>query len=362
MISIIIPTYNEIENIDPLIKAIKVILAKYNYEIIFVDDNSPDNTASKIKNIASSNNSIRCIKRIGRRGLSSAVIEGILSSSAQLIIVMDGDMQHDESILPTMIEMLIDEKLDIIVASRFSSGSSFDSFTIIRKTISNIGIFLAKKITGVKLADPMSGFFIIKRDVFDEVAPNLTGLGFKILLDIFAASKKNLNFKEIGFKFKDRKSGVSKLDSLVIWEYLLMLWETKLGYFIPARFVSFCLIGTLGLFIHLLSLYILINLDQNFLVSQGISTFIAMTFNFFLNNLLTYRDIRLKGFLIIRGLVLFYLTCGIGAIANIGVANSMFIGKIPGTEGIWYLSGIVGAFVGVIWNFLMSSVLTWKRK
>ncbi len=361
-ISIIIPTYNESRNIKLLIESLKKTLISYSFEIIFVDDNSPDKTFGLIKEISKKDNKIRCIRRINRRGLSSAVIEGALSSSAEYLIVMDADMQHDESIIPLMIDTLEREKLDLVVASRFTEGSTVKNFSFVRNLISKVGNYLARKITGVSLKDSMSGFFLIKRNIFDNVAENLSGIGFKILLDIFSASKKDIKYKEVSFKFRERNAGSSKLDSLVIWEFLLLLWDSKLGFIIPARFISFCIIGSLGLIIHIISLMVFNHFDISFLFSQTFSTFIAMTFNFFMNNTLTYRDVRKKGFNLIKGLFLFYIICGVGAIANIGVANALFIGKIPGSEGLWYLSGIFGALVGVIWNFVMSSLITWKIK
>ena len=271
-------------------------------------------------------------------------------------------MQHDESKLPSMIKNLKKEKLDIVIGSRFTKGSIVRDFSSLRLLASKLSNYLARIITGVRLTDPMSGFFIMKRSAFDSAAQNLSGLGFKILLDIFASSKNSLKYKEIDYVFRKRNSGISKLDSLVIWEYLLLLWETRLGFIIPARFISFCFIGSIGLGVHLLCLFILRNLTDSFIIAQFLSTFTAMTSNFFLNNLLTYRDVRHKGVNIIKGLIIFYLTCGIGVLANVGLANSLFTGIIPGTEGFWYLSGIFGAFVGVVWNFLMSTLITWKVK
>ena len=152
------------------------------------------------------------------------------------------------------------------------------------------------------------------------------------------------------------------MDSLVFWEYLLLLWETKFGKIVPARFVSFCTIGGSGVIIHLVILYILTSLHFSFLYSQSIATLTAMTSNFFLNNVLTYRDRRKKGISAFKALILFYMTCGLGAVANVGIANSLYIGKINEVSFSWYISGIIGALVGAIWNFLMSSLITWRTK
>mgnify|MGYP001310034668 CR=1 FL=1 len=362
-LSIITPTYNEAKNVEPFILSIKKVFNKsYNYEIIFVDDNSGDRTYEIVKGLVKKYDNVRCLRRIGRRGLSSAVIEGCLSSSADLMLVMDADLQHDENKILHMINLQKKYNLDIVIGSRFKDTNYSAGLSKNRNVISKTANWLAKKISGVKLSDPMSGFFLVKRNFFEKIAHKLTGLGFKILLDIFSASNNNIKYKEIGFNFKSRRFGESKLDSLVFWEYLLLLWETKFGKIVPARFVSFCTIGGSGVIIHLVILYILTSLHFSFLYSQSIATLTAMTSNFFLNNVLTYRDRRKKGISAFKALILFYMTCGLGAVANVGIANSLYIGKINEVSFSWYISGIIGALVGAIWNFLMSSLITWRTK
>ncbi len=362
LLSIITPTYNEALNIEKFIRGIEKAIKIKNYEIIFVDDNSIDKTYEVIKRIAKKKQNIRCLRRVGRRGLSSAVIEGCLSSSSDLLLIMDADLQHDEKKIPIMLKKLISENLDLVIASRFLDSKKTEGLSKYRNFLSNVANKISNKISGANLSDPMSGFFLIKRKVFDNIAPNLSGIGFKILLDIFSSCKGKVKFAEVHFEFKKRKYGDSKLDSLVIWEYLLLLWDCKFGKIVPAKFLSFCLIGGSGVFVHLLVLYILINAEFNFLYAQTFSTLTAMTTNFFLNNILTYRDNRKKGIDAFKSLIIFYITCGIGASANIGISNLLFIGNIKGISGIWYISGFLGAFVGAVWNFLMSSLITWRQK
>lgn len=361
-LSIISPTYNEAENIKKFVKLIELALSEYNYEIIFIDDNSKDKTYDIVKEIASKKTHVRCIRRIGRRGLSSAVIEGCLSSSSDLLLVMDSDLQHDEKKIPIMVKLLKEKKLDLVIASRFLDHKRTQGLSTYRNVMSKFANFLANTISSAKLTDPMSGFFLIRRTVFDQLAQNLSGLGFKILLDIFSTSKNRLKYAEISFTFKKRLYGESKLDSLVIWEYLLLLWQSKFGNFIPARFLSFCLIGGSGVFIHITALYFFINLNISFIYAQTYSTIVAMTSNFYLNNILTYRDRRKKGLDAFKALILFYITCGIGASANIGISNLLYVSNISGISKVWFVSGLMGAIVGSIWNFLMSSLVTWKNK
>ena len=307
LLSIITPTYNEVGNIAKFVNLIELTLKNYDYEIIFVDDNSSDKTHEIIKNLSSKKPHIRCLRRIGRRGLSSAVIEGCLSSSSDLLLVMDADLQHDEKKIPLMLQLIEEKQLDLVIASRFLSHKKVLSLTKYRNALSKFANFLANTISKAKLTDPMSGFFLIKRTVFDQIAPNLSGLGFKILLDIFSSSKNRLKYKEISFTFKKRVCGESKLDSLVLWEYFLLLWQSKFGNIISARFFSFCLIGGSGVFVHIVALYFFINFNFSFLYAQTLSTFAAMTSNFFLNNMLTYRDKRKKGSAAFKALLLFYL-------------------------------------------------------
>ena len=362
LLSIIVPTYNESKNILPFVKAITSTIKSKDYEIIFVDDDSADKTYKIVNDISYKFNMVRCIRRIGRRGLSSAVIEGCLSSSSTLLLVMDADLQHDEKKIPEMISLMKKEKLDLVVGSRFLYNTKTTGLSKSRNYLSNLANFLAIKVSGVNLSDPMSGFFIIRRSSFETVVLNLSGLGFKILLDIFSASRKPLKYKEIQFKFKSRRFGNSKLDSLVIWEYFMLLWDSKFGKLMSSRFLSFCIIGGSGVFVHLLCLYILKDTSLGFLYSQIFATMVAMTSNFLLNNILTYRDRRKVGLKAVKALLIFYITCGLGATANVGIANFFYQGNINNISGLWYISGLLGAFVGTIWNYLMSSLVTWKIK
>ena len=360
-LSIIAPTYNEAQNIEPFILAVKKAMKNFrDYEIIFVDDNSQDKTYEVVKRYSKKYKNIRCIRRIQRRGLSSAVIEGCLSSSSDFLVIMDADLQHDENKILEMIRIQKIYNLDIVVGSRFLKKSFTSALSRKRNFISKFANWLANKISRVELSDPMSGFFLVKREIIENHAPKLTGLGFKILLDIFSSAGNKVKYKEISFNFKTRKFGESKLDTLVVWEYLLLLWETRFGKLIPARFLSFCAIGGTGVLAHLIILSILKNQGLSFVMSQSIATFSAMTSNFFLNNVLTYRDRQKKGAQIIKGLIIFYITCGLGAVANVGIANYLYLEKLNELSISWYISGIVGALVGAVWNFLMSSMLTWK--
>jgi dolichol-phosphate mannosyltransferase len=356
-LSVIVPTFNESGNVAELVHKLETVLSGMRWEVIFVDDDSPDGTADEVRSLAQMKSTVRCIHRIGRRGLSRAVIEGMLASSAPYLAVMDADLQHDESVLPRMIETLREGALDVVVASRYCVGGGIGAWDGRRAAMSRFATTLSRMIVAADLSDPMSGFFVIRRETLQRVVRRLSGEGYKILLDVFASSPTPLKFAEIPYTFQERKHGQSKLDSAVVWEYLLLIVDKKIGHIVPARFALFSLVGLSGVLVHFTVLSTLFKIaGLTFVVSQSTATFIAMTSNFFLNNLLTYRDRRLKGIRLYGGLLSFYLICSVGVVGNVGVARFVFE-----HEHGWILSGLAGVFVGVVWNYVASAMFTWRR-
>jgi dolichol-phosphate mannosyltransferase len=204
----------------------------------------------------------------------------------------------------------------------------------------------------------MSGFFMVTRPAFEGSMRSLSAIGFKILVDLFASAPRPLRFKELPFVFRQRLHGESKLDSMVALEFALLLLDKMFGRYLPVRFLMFGLIGGSGVVVHLLTLGVLNQaMSVRFVLAQTAATFIAMTSNFFLNNALTYRDRRLRGRGVLWGLASFYLVCGFGVIANVGIANFAFE-----REWTWWVSGLVGAVVGAVWNYAVSSIVTWRKK
>jgi len=355
VLSVIIPTFNEVQNVPILVSRLSAALAGIEWEAIFVDDDSPDGTTEAIRQIARSNPRVRCIRRVGRRGLAGACIEGMLSSSARAVAIMDGDLQHDEKLLPDMLSR-IESGCDLVIGSRFTEGGSSDQgFSRVRQKGSEFATLLAQKLFGVNLSDPMSGFFMIDRSAFERIAPKLSTRGFKILLDIMASSGGSLKVAELPFVFGARQHGASKLDNMVVLEYLGLLLAKLSGDRISIRFVLFALVGATGLAVHLLALHQALALSVSFDWAQTFAAFTAMTWNFFLNNQLTYRDKRLKGSSILIGLLTFYAVCSVGTIANVGVATWVY-----GAHPLWWLAGTAGAIMGVVFNYAASSALTWR--
>jgi dolichol-phosphate mannosyltransferase len=357
-ISIVVPTFSEAENIAELHARLSAVLGSESWELIFVDDDSPDGTADLARALSNQDQRVRCIQRIGRRGLSTAVVEGALSSSAPYVAVMDADLQHDESILPAMLHELRSRKLDIVVGSRYVAGGGTGDWQESRKTISRIASRMAKGLVPENLHDPMSGFFAVRTEALRDAARRLSGYGYKILLDLFVSAGRPLQFAEVPYTFKPRVHGQSKLDSLVAWEYLMLLVDKRIGHIIAPRLLFFVLVGGSGVALHYLILSTLyLALHVSFTVAQLSGTVLAMTSNFFLNNLFTYRDQRLRGMKLVRGLLSFYAVCGMGALANIGIAAYAFSENIQ-----WALSAAAGIVVGTLWNYLATARFTWGSR
>lgn len=363
-LSIVVPTYNESENVPLLIERLSAVLTGINWEVIFVDDDSRDGTAGVVRRLAQSattnaTGGVRVVQRIGRRGLSSACVEGALASSAPYIAVMDGDLQHDEKLLPRMLEALKKDGTEIVVGSRFVPGGDVGAFAANRIKISKAGARLARLIVKQDLSDPMSGFFMLRRDVFERVVRHLSAKGFKILLDIFASSPTPLKAVELPFTFGSRIKGESKLDTMVAWEYAMLLLDKMLGAYVPVRFLMYLGVGTFGLGVHFVVLYLTYKAQGlPFAEAQTIATIIAMAFNYWLNNVITYRDQRLKGIRFIYGFFSFAIICSIGALSNIGVASALYMED----SQTWWVAGIAGGLLGSVWNYAMTSVFTWRVK
>lgn len=357
-LAIIIPTFNEAANVELLVEAVDKAAPGIAWEMLFVDDHSPDGTAERVREIACCDPRVRIVHRYGRRGLSSACVEGIMASAAPYCIVMDADFQHDERIIPAMFAKIREGKADLVVASRYTDGGGFGAWDKRRIAISKLATRLATRLTGTVITDPMSGFFAIRRDSFMRSLPNLSSIGFKVLLDIAASAPAPLTVQEVPYTFRTRQRGESKLDSLVLWQYIELLIDKSIGRYIPTRFVSFAVVGSVGVAVHFLILTTLYKgLDYSFGVAQSVATIVAISNNFFLNNALTYNDRRLRGHKMFWGWLTFNLICATGGAANVGVADYLFARPVN-----WVLSALAGILVSVVWNYTISNAVTWRKK
>lgn len=357
-LAVVVPTLNERENVVELIRRLDVVLAGIGYEVIVVDDDSQDGTADAVRDIARRDARVRVLQRVDRRGLSSACVEGMMATAATYIAVIDADLQHDESLLPTMLERLKRESLDIVVGTRHAEGGSVGSFSGWRRTLSDAGKRCSRMISRTELSDPMSGFFMLDRRFLHEVVRSLSSVGFKILLDLVASSRRPVRVAEMPYHFRSRIHGDSKLDVLVAVEYVQLLADKALGGFVPPRFVLFAIVGAFGVILHLSVLYVMLEwAELSFVLSQTIATVLVMTTNFFMNNALTWRDYRLRGTAAVAGLLKFYVACSIGALVNIGLASSLVEYGVA-----WYVAGFAGLLVGSVWNFAVTAATTWRRR
>ena len=357
-LSVVIPTKNEAGNVEPLLKRLGVALAGIEWEAIFVDDNSDDGTPELLTKLAQADRRVRLIRRIGRRGLSSAVVEGALASTTPIVAVIDADLQHDETILPALYRAVANGDHELAIGTRYAANGSTGQWAEDRLKISRFATALASPIMKTRLSDPMSGFFAVRRDVLLEAAPRLSTVGYKILLDLVASHSRSLKVAEVGYTFGTRQHGESKLDEMVALEYIELLLDKAIGRFVPVKLVQFGAIGMLGVGVHLALLYLSLNLiGAAFATAQAVAVIGAMTFNFALNNKFTYRDQQLKGFAWVGGLFSFYLVCSLGAVANVGI-GSLVYEQFHG----WWIAGIAGAIVGSVWNYVASSWLTWTKR
>jgi dolichol-phosphate mannosyltransferase len=366
-LAIVLPTLNERGNIAPMAAKLELALGPTGWEAIFVDDDSRDGTADEARSIAALDPRIRVIQRIGRRGLASAAIEGMCATAAPFVAVMDADHQHDPSLLPRMLEALRSGECDVACASRFADGSSTAQWNRPdRERASALANALARKVTGVNLTDPMSGFFMLRSETVRANAHRLSGIGFKILLDILATVEAPLRVKEFPLDFAARAAGESKLDRTVVFEFLVGLYDKWLGRIVPTRFALFGTIGAVGVVVHMavLSAFLAVfggsfrdQLITTFEAGQTVAALVAMSFNFVLNNALTYADKRLKGpGPLLRGWLKFAATCSVGLLANVGVAAVLVRWGVHE-----YPAALAGIVIGSVWNYALSSRFVWGR-
>jgi dolichol-phosphate mannosyltransferase len=359
-LAIILPTLNERGNLASLVERIAAAMgASAGWEVIIVDDDSRDGSADEARALALSDARVRVIQRIGRRGLASAAIEGFCATAAPYVAVMDADHQHDPALLPAMLASLKAGEADICVASRFAEGASTADWAAPeRERLSAFANGLARRLTGVELTDPMSGYFMLPAAAARALVPRLSGIGFKILLDLLATADTPMRVKEFPLNFAARREGTSKLDRAILFDFLAGLYDKTLGRVIPTRFALFGTVGALGVGVHFAVLAVLLfAFGERFPLAQTAAVLVAMSFNFWLNNWLTYRDKRLTGWsALLRGWLGFIATCAVGAFANVAIATFL-----EGRGVFWALAALAGIVVGSVWNYALSSRFVWGR-
>jgi dolichol-phosphate mannosyltransferase len=356
-LSVVVPTFKERDNVPLLVEKLAHALAGIDWEVIFVDDNSPDGTAAAARAIGATDARVRCIRRIGRRGLAGACIEGMLASQAGYVAVMDADLQHDETLLAQMLARLRAGEAELAVASRYVDGGSAAGLASARREqASRLSTAVVHRLLGVALSDPMSGFFMIRRDRFEALAPQLSSQGFKILLDIAATARGQLRITELPFVFGERQYGESKLDTRVALDFAALVLAKLTGDAVSFRFLLFCLVGLTGIATHMATLQLAVT-AFSFGAAQAVATVAAITWNFVLNNMFTYRDQRLTGWQFVTGLIRFQLICAVGAISNVGIASVIYE-----RDPNWWVAGLGGALMGAVWNYVVSAAFVWRQR
>jgi dolichol-phosphate mannosyltransferase len=356
-LSVVVPTFKERDNVPLLVGKLARALAGIDWEVIFVDDNSPDGTAAAALAIGATDARVRCIRRLGRRGLAGACIEGMLASQARYVAVMDADLQHDETLLAQMLARLRAGEAELAVASRYvDGGSAVGLASVRREQASRLSTAVARRLLGVTLSDPMSGFFMIRRDRFEALAPQLSSQGFKILLDIAATARGQLRITELPFVFGERQHGESKLDTRVALDFAALVLAKLTGDAVSFRFLLFCLVGLTGIATHMATLQLAVT-TLSFGAAQAVATVAAITWNFVLNNMFTYRDQRLSGLQFLTGLIRFQLICAVGALSNVGIAAWIY-----DHDPNWWIAGLGGALMGAVWNYVVSAAFVWRQR
>ena len=353
-LTVVVPAYCERDNIPVLLRALAQALEGRDWETIIVVDDALDGTDGLVRERAQEDRRVRCIHRVGRRGLASACVEGMLASSAPYIAVIDADLQHDERLLPQMLDAIKQGGEDIVIASRYMAGGSTGELAPARVRISRVASLLGQVFAG-GLSDPMSGFFVVRRSYLEKVVRRLYGRGFKILLDLIAAARGSVRVREMPYRMRSRVHGESKLSARVIAEFFMLILYHLFGRLVPARFFVFCAVGLLGVGVHLTVLWsTYMALGASFVSSQSLATWAAMTSNFFINNAFTYSDQRLRGRQMWRGLLTFYVACAIGAIINVAIADWLYLMSVR-----YWLAGLAGAGIAAAWNFFTTASVTW---
>jgi dolichol-phosphate mannosyltransferase len=357
-LAVVVPTFNEAANVAAIVASLDKALAGIRAEIIFVDDWSRDGTADMVAAQALGRADIRVIRRYGRGGLASAVIEGMMATMAPVVAVIDGDGQHDERLLPRLFALVRGGAADVAIGSRYCRNGSTGDWGSFRLKCSRAATSLSRLVLQAPVSDPMSGFFAVRRDKVEALLPHLSGRGFKILFDLLTSSPEPLRAVELPFEFRLRTAGESKLGAGVALDYLVTIADRLIRRFAPPRFVMFALVGTLGLGVHLAVLRAMLGWSSaSFATAQAVAVLVAIAFNFLGNNSITFRDRRLKGWKFYAGMASFFLLCGLGALANVSIGTVLFA-----EHHRWWVSGVAGAMIGSLWNYAASMLVTWRRR
>ena len=355
--SLVVPTYCESQNIAILVEKVHQSLSSYSYELVVVDDNSPDGT-SEIANSLSQQYPVRVITRRNERGLASAVVEGFKQARGDILGVIDADLQHPPEVIPELLETVM-SGADVVIASRYVEGGGSEGWSASRKIISKGSKLLAQVLLpaarGIK--DPLSGFFLLRKEVIDGV--ELSPTGYKILLEVLVKGKAT-EVAEVPYIFKVRERGTSNLTSgegIRYLKHLTRLTGLQAG---AMRFLKFSLVGLSGVLVNEGLLWLLTeNLGLYYLLSAAIAVETAIITNFILNDIWTFRDRRTPG---TRSLLGRGLKFNLVSLGGLGI-NIAILWTVTEVVGISYLiSNLIGIAGATLWNYTINTLWTWRAK
>ena len=360
MISVIIPTFNEVKNIIPLIESLISILDHLKYEIIVVDDDSPDGTSDVINNFMDNNDNVKLITRIDRSGLSSAIKEGLIFARGDYLLVLDGDGQHDPACIKNILNEILEDQTDLVIASRFLESSQLKGLSgkrILGSKIANNAARISFNNNYINLTDYLIGCFFIKKsekNLIKKIEIN----GFKFLFELISVSKCRLFAKEVPLLFKKRSYGNSKLDIAIVWDFLLSILHNFSFRILPRRAISFGFVGLSGILVQFLIVFLLTKIFLiDFYKALPFAVIGAASSNFLINNFLTFRFNKLKNLSLLFGYFKFLLVASLPIIANIGITTTFYNYVARDT----FLAQLAGIVIVYAWNYLASSSFIWNK-
>lgn len=375
MVSVVTPTYNEADNVGPLVDALNEALGDLPHEIIVVDDDSPDRTWEVAGAIADADPRVRVVRRFDNHGLSPAVMAGLGAARGEVLAVIDADLQHDEAILPEMVRRVRDGEADLVVGSRATDGGSYGEWGAGRRVVSWVATLIARLFLRVPTTDPMSGYFALSKATFDEMAPHINPQGFKILLEFIGRRRHRLRVAEVGFTFRNRVAGETKMSPSVIRSYLLAVVELWVGRQVKGQFVLYSLVGASGVVVNLVAFALVESLDFG-AISVGfgrplrwsllVGIQVSIVWNFLLNNYFTFWERRFRGRSLVVGLVLFELVSALGVIVHVSVfqflESTNWGDRALGEDAARIAHDGVGFLVALVSNYYLNVNYLWGRR
>lgn len=377
VLSIVTPTYNEAENLPLLVEELGSALAGIPYEIVIADDDSPDRTWEVADKLASADHRIQVMRRFHDKGLSAAVLDGMSVARGQYLAVIDADLQHDPSALPRMLDAVRGGAADVCVGSRSTEGGGYGNWAASRRLVSWVATFIARVILRVSVSDPMSGFFLVSRRAYEDAAPGINPRGFKILLE-FIGRDRSLRVTEVGYEFRNRVHGETKLNRSVIRSYLLAVAELRLGRQIDPAFLLYVLVGIVGLGVNSVVFTLaeaagvpridtglneaLDPIYGSFVLSVNVSILVL----FALNNEFTFWEQRYRGWKLAPAFVVFWLMSLVGTAVHVAVFTYLqsigFLFSVIGEGPARTVHNLLGAIVALVINWYLNTTYLWRRR